>query len=195
MRNYLIIIWLVICTGSYAAITPEWHTGAVVLQNQQVLTGELSVNLYYDLLLLRRENAITVLPVHKVASFHFYDEGVNINRRFVSVSNSDGSVPVFRLYEVVAPGDVLVIRKPKRPGTSNVEDIDFDYFMLHGAKVLPLRRFRGKLYPKLLEYDRMSMLAYMHENKLNPNKAADAIQLIGFYNYLTRTPSYVRLHQ
>ena len=147
-------------------------------------TGQLAIQLAYDIVLLKVNDRVQVYPAHAVESVHFYDERENINRKFLSLAQPDQYARP-ALYEVVVRGEVAVLRRAKDYINTRVSEQDaFDFFLWHDASLIPLNRFRDKIYPMMLARHQTAMTTYKTERDINPNNPADAIRLIKFYNEL-----------
>jgi hypothetical protein len=163
----------------------EWHKGAVVLNNLEVYSGEISVQPIHDLILFRTGETITVYPAHRIKSFNFYDDEANINRKFISLKENHVARRAYHLYEVVLRGELMILRKQKKERSTqqtNHDKFDFDYFINDHENLVSLMYFRSTLYPTILKIYRQEILSFIHQNNLNPNQPGHAIQIIEFYN-------------
>jgi hypothetical protein len=157
----------------------KWSDGVAVLNNGEVITGKFAYN--HDVLLSKAGDHVDVLPSLKVKSFRFYDIQTNVNRHFVSLASSKNlfSTPYF--YEVVVWGNTSVVRKQRHIvdyQSKNKEADHFDYFVLINRELIPLRKFRTKVYPRLLFLASFPLMEWVTQHKLNPNHQADAIRII-----------------
>ena len=172
-----------------------WYSGSVVLESREVLVGEIALEKNHDLILFRKNNHVDVLPAHKIESVQFYDERANINRKFISLQETNLVWKVYRLYEVVVPGDVIVLRKEKAlatPKKSNAHD--FIYVVRYANENFDLKSFRTKVYPTIGKDGGLLLSMFMLDNHLNPNKSANAIQIIKYYNQLKREDPALARH-
>lgn len=163
----------------------QWSRGAIVLADQQVLTGEFCVQVVFDLVLFRDSNSVNVFPAHMISSLQVYDQGANINRRFVVQQTTEHGFTEYRMFEVVVHGALSVMRRQKVSAgdlqtLSNV--YDFDYFIVLDHETWFLQQFREKVYPVILRSCDADMSGFIRDHKLNPNDAAAAIALIQYYN-------------
>ncbi len=159
-----------------------WYSGAVVTKENQVLAGDILFHPRYDLLVVRQNDQTSVMIAGKLKSFQFYDESINVNRKFISFSNA---ALENKIYEVVVSGEVMVLRREKNTTVEIPSDeAGFNYYFLQNGSVRDLRKFRASLYPQLrslLEVERK----HLH---LNPNEPADVIQMIELYNHQFSNP-------
>jgi len=175
--GFLLLIGLVDYAGAFDL---KWSQGVVVMVDGEVRQGEV-VFQFAEIVLLRSEGEVNVLPANKVQSFRYYDQKENINRNFVS-TQPIGKPAAF--YEIVVFGEVSVVRKFKPNVLYNKEHSDkngFDYFVRIQNELVTLKHFRTKVYPTLIEHFHGLPFA-ISERRLNPNYAGDAIQIIQIYN-------------
>ena len=178
---------LVLLSLAAQASTPRWLKGSLVLHTREVLTGEVSIEARHDVVLFRQHGHVEVYPAHKVSAVYYYDTAENINRKFVSLTSTSGYRPVFRLYEVVLSGEVNLLRHERLASTrsSNHEINGFQYLIRFQDDVTTLRKFRSRIYPKLLRAQPASITQFVKGNHLNPSEPAAAIRIIQYYNTLT----------
>src|SRR5688500_8257638 len=93
------------------ASDPEWHQGAIVLQSDDVLRGQVAMHESHDLVLFQSDDGMMVLPAHKVRTVLFYDAASDINRKFVTVRRTENFRFQYRIFEVVISGDITVLRR------------------------------------------------------------------------------------
>lgn len=191
MKHY-ILFFLVLFTGSKQACgSPaiQWHQGTVVMnQSREVLVGEISVDETFHLVLLRKENQVQVLQAHRLEAIYFYDSAMKVNRKFVSL-HAGSSANAYSLYEIVAYGAVQVVRQLKDYGIYVVQPsaVDYSYYVHLDSHLIPLQFFHDRVYQVLREQIAGDELRqYQVANRLNPNKQADAIQLIIQFNAIQR---------
>jgi hypothetical protein len=178
---------LVLCPLLATASIPQWLQGSLVLHTQEVLTGEVSIEACHDVVLFRQNCHVDVYPAHKVSGLYYYDPAANVNRKFVSLASTSGYRPVFRLYEVVLTGEVNLLRhgRPNITHAASHELHGFQYLIRFRDDLLSLRKFRSRIYPKMLRAHSESIGQFVKDNHLNPNDPASAIRIIQYYNTLT----------
>lgn len=185
MKRILVLILFLFTVCKLSAKEMKWFAGSVVLETREVLVGEIAVETHHDLILFRADNQVHVLPAHKIESVQFYDGDENVNRKFVSVQETNLVWKVHRLYEVVVFGDVIVLRKEKTLTTSKKSDAhDFVYFIRYANETVDVKSFRTKVYPAIVKDGGPLLSMFMLDHRLNPNNASNAIQIIKYYNHL-----------
>lgn len=163
----------------------QWNKGAVVLADQQVVTGEFCVQVVYDLIFFKSGESVNVFPAHMVASLQVYDEQANINRKFVVQQSAARGFTEYHIYEVVVHGQMSLLRRQNAlaANLNEMSDVyDFDYFVVMDGETCFLHQFREKVYPVMLKRCDSAVSGYVKDQKLNPNDASAAIQLIQYYN-------------
>jgi hypothetical protein len=94
---------------------------------------------------------------------------------------------------VIVVGEVSVLRKLNHQILTNRKksDIDdYDYFVCAQDNLVPLKQFRNKVYPNLLVSSHQIEIQ-IKAHHLNPNRKADAIQIIQLYNTATSAETLV----
>lgn len=167
--------------GKLTAHDRVWHTGAIVLQTQEVLTGIIAVDPEHGIVLHRSGEQVNIYPAHRVQSLQFFDTKTNINRKYISLTQ--GVWQRYHLYEVVVRGSVHVLRREKQNVASVYSDADsFVYYIYTGSELVQLRAFRKQVYPTLVQEGGVQFSMFVLEQNLNPNDAAHAIRMIQYYN-------------
>lgn len=170
----------------------SWFKGSVTLSNKQVLTGDISVDTQYDLILVRRDNAVDVFPAYRIYSSRMYDSKKDINRRYVSLKDPVNP-RMSKLFEIVISGEVFVLRREvTRFSTTPEHDaLGYEYFVLFENELIDLKQFNPKVYPKLKESE-VAIASFIRQQRLNPNNAANAVQIIQYYNKKVTTAEVTR---
>lgn len=182
MRSVVPIV--VLCLLFYAAIAEEavWYEGSVVLRNDEVLRGRISVEPVHDLILFSANGQLMVYPAARIKAFYFYDAKANINRKFVSLRQRSNAFTADHLYEIVVYGEARVLRRI----ASKLSDPDNDgdgyrYYVQADGNIVPFRKFRSEVYPALLRHSG-TVETYVSENKLQPGNSAHIILIVAYYN-------------
>jgi hypothetical protein len=164
----------------------QWHEGSVVLSDETVLTGSISIEPHHDLILFRASGNPTVYPAHKLKSVYFYDKETNINRRFISQESKVGAATSNKLFEVVTSGEVSILRRMKNVTYTRElsESRDYNYYCKYDGQIVPLRKFTKKIYPSLMSKEHNKLQGFMKENRLQSVMDGHAIQIIEYYNRL-----------
>lgn len=185
-RVILIFIFsFTLCKLSAGADELTWYEGSVVLETREVLVGEISLEVMYDLILFRSNNQITLYRSHRIQSLQFFDAEANINRKFISVWETNGIIRQCHFFESVVKGEVGVLRREKvliKPTSER----DFNYYVQHNDEMFSLYAFRNKVYPSMVVKGGSRLSAFVLDNNLDPNKSANAIEIVIYYNKLVK---------
>lgn len=187
---YIICVIVAIAAGEAAA--QSYFRGSVTLNNKQVLTGEISIDTQYDLVLVRNDGLVDVYPAHRVYASRIYDADKNINRRYVSMKHPINP-RLSQLFEIVISGEVLVLRREVTRYSTTVEHeaLGYNYYLLFENELIELKSFNPKVYPKLKASEE-ALAAFIKNNQLNPNNEAAAVQIIQYYNKQVASVEVVR---
>lgn len=158
-----------------------WYKGSVVLSNQQVVVGDISVYPTHHLIMFRTQEGTTVLPASKLESFFFYDAAANVNRKFISRTDQESILHQHQLYELVLTGAIPVLRKQVLSSEGSDDADDFNYFVLFENALIELRKFKRQVYPKIIR-ESEELLAFVKGNNLDPAKPGNAVKIIRQYN-------------
>ncbi|HEX5171809.1 MAG TPA: hypothetical protein VFW11_21670 [Cyclobacteriaceae bacterium] len=181
MARFLLLLLVIPTINLFAGKPLTWYEGAVVLADQQVLTGQVAVHPRQNIIMFRSGDQQTVYPAHKIQNVFYYDEQFNINRKFVSIANRDHGYAKYELYEIVLRGEVSVLRKERIHLDLN-DQLDFNYFVMYQDEVLPIKQFNKRVYPHLIDCDSFTFSRFIEREHLNPNSLRDAISMIKYYN-------------
>jgi len=179
---WIFIFSFTLCKLSAGVDELTWYEGSVVLETREVLVGEISLEINHDLILFRVNNQVTLYPAHKIHQVRFYDIRSDINRKFISLSDNNGVVHEWHLYETVVRGEVNVLRREKSITTGSSHNDDFVYFVHYNNELSLLYSFRDKVYPAMVLQGGPQFESYVSDHKLNPNKSANAIEIVMYYN-------------
>ncbi len=186
MKAIVSIFCLILSLQLYGQ-SPQWHEGSLVLKNNHVLQGKLAVQPAHDMILFRTKDRMKVYTADKITAAYFYDEATNVNRKYISLDESEYSFSASYLYEVVLFGEVRLVRR-----LSNNAGMDhaqaYRYFVLVGKELVSLKKFRTKVYPDLLSRSE-GLFTFINKYDLNPNNSADIVRIIDYYNQESRMTS------
>jgi hypothetical protein len=165
-----------------------------VLESDIVLTGRISIEPVHDLILVDDGVRRMVYPAHTIKALYFYDESLNINRKFISIKDKDVIRHQHQLFEIVLQGEVTVLRRQKARSSYPSDGLDFSYFVRYGADMVLLRQFNRKVYPALLSKARARLEAFIAANHLGAANDVNSIRIIEFYNQLVLSEEAVAMH-
>jgi hypothetical protein len=160
----------------------SWSKGSVTLANKHVLTGDISVDTQYDLILVRSGDLVDVFPAHRINSSRLYDSKKDINRRYISLKDPINP-RMSKLFEIVISGEIFVLRREVSQFSTTIEHeaLGFEYYVLFENELIALKQFNPKVYPKLKESE-VAVASFIKQHQLSPNNEANAVQIIQYYN-------------
>lgn len=165
----------------------EWFEGSVVLQNDEVRVGTISLEAAHDLILFQEGASRMVYPAHAINSIYFYDKAANINRRYIARKINHGVQTSYQFYEIVISGDVSVLRRQKNIAfKKNSNANDYNYFTLYKNQLTPLNKFEKEIYPQLRLSSNEEFEAFHSTYKPATNELVNSIQIIEFYNSIVK---------
>ena len=182
-----IIYLLLINLLSLPAYSQQWFDGSLVLSNGNVRVGRISIECDHDLVLFEQEAVRTVYPAHKIQSVYFYDYTTNVNSRYQSLRKSEGVGSRFYLYEVVLAGEIDVLRRKKSSAfPKHTAPTDYNYFIHHNNVLVPLRKFKRKIFPYIQSSSDKWLKEFITAKRLNIQLPANAIRIIEYYNSVVK---------
>jgi hypothetical protein len=185
LKGTLLCLLLFYATSTLCQKKLDWREVVVVLRSEQVLSGRLTFEPILGVILFESANGNReVYSAYQVHSLNYYDARNNINRRYVSLKEPSlhrGDT----FYEIVVQGNVSLVRRQIMRFNHLSDVTDFNYFTWFEDKLSPMRHFKRSVYP-VLEQKQAAIAAFRTENQLHPGDMIDAIQLIEFYNKLTK---------
>ena len=184
MRKLLILSLLALSSGAYAK-TIKWYKGTVVLSDERVLVGDISLEPAHDLILIRTGNAVKVYTAYKIKSFNFYDVEQHINRKFLTLKDEETAKIPSHIYEVVLRGKATILRQPKSgfEQENNSSPLkNFNYYVRLDNHLVNIAQFRRAVFPVLLQSHTDQIITFIYQHNLNPNIQDNAIKIIEFYN-------------
>jgi len=175
------MLFFVAVAGEVLANDIVWHKGSIVMNDSEVLVGEIARTSFELLLYKNPEGNVSTYPAHKVSSFRYYDEAANINRAFVSVAAHSMMGRTYKYYERVVYGRISVLRIQKlfsQDFDENDSDL-YDFYIEDEKRVCSIRQFRRRYFDMIREELDSRLISYRH---LDPNTKHGAVSLIVLYN-------------
>lgn len=178
------ILFFVFLSVAVLAKTIEWDNAVVVLNNNEVLVGEVVIQPGLDLILFKAGETRTFYAADKINYININDGDVNIPRKFVSLRSDKHGRPTINLYEVVIQGELSVLRKPRGSSLPDFNDAHgYEYFVKESSGLVKLSDFRKSIYPIIEQYySEGQLMKFMNQENLSPWSPSDAIKLIEIYN-------------
>jgi hypothetical protein len=184
MRPVLILVLLVTCIVGYGKSSLSWYQAVVVLDNNDVIVGEIVIEPSLDVVLVKAGNQRTFYPASRISYINLHDNDVKFPRKFLSLQQEEHGRLVNKLYEVVLQGEFSVIRKPRGASLPHANDVhSYDYFIKDNASIIRFSDFRSRILPVIENYySPKPLMKFLNEEQINPSLPSDVIKLIDIYN-------------
>lgn len=175
---------------------PEWSPGVIVLEDSQVLEGDLNYDHKNGVIQCRNAGKIKAFSSHGVTSFYFINRATNILHRYVAVEQNTGeNYRRKEFFEIVLEGELTILRKrnkstdPVRRGhtmsTYNLMHhiLCYDYYVYHQGEMVKVNKFKKDVVPMMKDKKR-EITTYADKKNLKLYYLMDQISLISYYNGL-----------
>lgn len=204
MKSFLLFFtaYLTFFSSAHAQLSnraTDWHPGLVILNNHEIVKGDISYDYAYDLVMCKEGDKIQTFTTHQASSFKYFDAESNLFHEYVALSNK--ITPEYQqksFYEVVLEGDINYVRKrnrfpayhPKdgylatRNAQMNEHKVCYEYFVQYKDELIKSRRFKQEVLP-IMKSKEYSIDAYMRANNLRTYNIGDQIELVEYYNSAT----------
>ncbi|CAD5293072.1 MULTISPECIES: hypothetical protein [unclassified Imperialibacter] len=194
----LATVFIVVFSCLHSFADQKWSQGVVVLTSGEVKVGLLQYHPKWNAVSFKKEEkelAVQTFPANKLSQFSFFDDHIEVWRRFYTyISNKRGfNQPVF--YEVVIKGDFSLLRKEKpiepmyQDGASSASSINermiweqvagFDFFLSHNSNIVPLGSFKKYIKEEGL-FEELDNFADIH--RLSWRESYDIVMMINYLN-------------
>lgn len=205
--NFMKIIFSLAVFLCYVSITvqasgpithTDWHSGIIILNDQSIISGDISYDYKYDLIMYRNEGKTQTFTSRQISSFSYYDAQKNILHKFITLVYT--SRPYFEqraFFEVILNGDISYLRKHNRFPTydatekqllhlttnrgKNPHVVCYDYFVYINQNLIKASQFNKKVLPLMLKKDQ-SLNNYIKKENLRTYDTGDQITLIRYFN-------------
>lgn len=183
----LVIFGLILCLSSQAADAIRWSKGSVVEKDGQVKIGDISFQ-SIDLILFKADNQIMVYTPYHIKAFFYYDESINVNRKFNSLKLEGNQSPLFYEYVVWGKAQMMRLVKNRNLIKGKLRDTyDYEYLISWNNGYTRLKDFRHEVYPALLAESPV-LEELVHDQKLNPSSIVDVVNILKLYNRVINLP-------
>ncbi|WP_020531687.1 hypothetical protein [Flexithrix dorotheae] len=198
-------ILLFFITISMAKDKLRWNKGVVVLNNNEMIEGNLSYDHERELIMVKLEGTTRAYSSHVVTYFQFFDEILRVSRTYLSISgNQQNKRKSNQFFELVLDGSLPIFRKEKKhinfklvlnhdnPYFSKYNAC-FDYFTYYNGEYIELSEFKDYLYPKLNKQNK-ELISFVDQHNLNLKLTGHLVLLIDYYNSLQIDLDYTKLN-
>lgn len=196
----LLLMLIVGSFTGYAQKFPSelWHTGKVVLETGDTLKGSIKYDLQSDLIQFSTGSSLDLFTARKLTFFEIFDELTKRYRQFYSIPYTTSGAykaPVF--FELLTEGKMTLLCRESIEyrtysnsfysyGTSSRLVLVYNYFLLNDKG--EIEPFVGKRADLLALMGNQAPLVqkYMKSNKLDPAERNEFVQIVQYYNSLSK---------
>ncbi|MDZ7605349.1 MAG: hypothetical protein U5K79_07115 [Cyclobacteriaceae bacterium] len=174
--------------------TGDWFSGVVILNNLEILTGELKISGKYDAVQVIVYGAIRTIPAREIVKVSFHDPSVNCVRTLITTSSGKSKGHI-GFYEVLIHGEVSLLASYQHynrfDGASkllsdNTVEIpeDMQLYFYDGKTVIASRNFRKQVYPAFMNVFGDDLTDYIKSHRVRLEDALGQIMLLQRFNLL-----------
>ncbi|MEM9832361.1 MAG: hypothetical protein AAF944_17145 [Bacteroidota bacterium] len=202
MKKLLLTAIATVGAISFAFSAPQtaWSFGVIVIDDDQILQGEIRYNYAHDLVMYRKnaDATLQIFSTNRIHSFRYYDDEqdrVRYFRKYTFRENEYITRPGF--FEVVLSGNVSYLRKHngtayfdatdsrrfavKRSGRVSPEVICYNYYVQLNGEIIQAKLFKRKVLPWLLKQN-IAVKDHMKKHGLRSSYVDDQIRLLRYAN-------------
>ncbi len=197
------MIWVISVVGVTAGFsfpfhssTALWCPGKVVLEDEQVVSGEINYDLKFNAVQVRQGKTVRTYTAEQIAQFDLYDQVKHRDRRYVAIDHpmKEG----YRrktFFEVLSNGPLTMLRKTKYVRRPRVTE-DFraphiylnavcrhDYFLFNEGQIVEVDDFEEQVLPLMSRHEE-PIDDYIKAGKLKLRKIHEQMRLVYLYNQL-----------
>ena len=200
MKKYLVVLILVSVSITQSMSSPInagfWCPGSVTLENQQVVSGEVSYDLKFNAVQVRHDGVVRTYTAEKVAYFDLFDQVKHRDRHYVAIDHQVYEGYQRRtFFEVLTDGDLTILRKTKYVRKPRVTE-DFraphiylnavckhTYYAFSEGKFFEISDFKEQVLPLMSEHE-ATVNHYIEQCKLKLRKVHEQMRVVHLYNQL-----------
>jgi hypothetical protein len=212
MKQYIFLFlgFLLLNSSSFAqfsARSTDWYPGIIILENEEIVKGEISYDFANDLVMCKSEEKISTFGPHQTRSFRYYEKENNVFHNYEVLQIQQNSFYTRKaFFEIVLEGNVKYVRKHNRyPVTqpqeghlayrrSNPHLVAYDYYTQLEGELIKSRHFKKEVLPALLNKDQR-VAAFIKENKLRTYDIGDQIVLLDYFNHTIDKTKQTAIHK
>lgn len=189
--------------------TLEWYKGAIVLSSHDVVTGDVSYNPTYDVVLHRSEGKMQTFTASQVNYFHIINKHTGQMRRFVALPHQSSLNFLYErnyFFEILLSGEVTFLRKTNKNrgfihhaqksaklSRLNLDNLCYNYYMLHNEALVRVKNFEKDALPLLTHAD--GIHEYIEARNIKKFTPRNQLVVIHFYNIMHKAGHDLHLVQ
>ena len=188
------------CFSLNAIALPDyglWCQGKALLENGDLLEGEISLDLKFEVVRVKKDGFVHAYTAQSVAYFELFDHIKKINRKYISVENKvHPGYERKSFFEVISHGELSFLRQSeyvRRPRAT--EDIRAPHvylnsickhiYYMHDQEegLLRIQNFRKEVIPRMVGYEE-EVNNYIKSCRLTLRKVHEQVRVFNLYNQL-----------
>jgi hypothetical protein len=199
MKNVYLLLMALVMSFQTIAI-PDfglWCNGQAVLENGEVLAGDISFDLKFEVVRVKKNGIVHAYTAEGLAYFEMYDHIKRIHRKYVSVDS-----PVHpgysrrAFFEVISHGELSFLRRSeyvRRPRATEdmraphvyLNSICKHIYYLHDAEegLVQVDNFKKEVLPRMERYEKQ-VDDYIDRCHLSLKKVHEQVRVVNLYNQL-----------
>ena len=200
MKKCLVILVTLLISAAQSISSPInrgfWCPGSVTLENQQVVSGDVSYDLKFNAVQVRQNGIVHTYTAEKVAHFDLYDQIKHRDRHYVAIDHRlDEGYQRKTFFEVLTEGNLTILRKTKYVRKPRVTE-DFraphiylnavckhTYYAFSEGQFFKIDNFKTQILPLMSQYEDM-VNDYIRECRLKLRKVHEQMRVVHLYNQL-----------
>ena len=200
MKKYLVVLIAVLASVVQGITSPIkqgfWCPGSVTLENQQIVTGDVSYDLKFNAVQVRHQGVVRTYTAEKVAHFDLFDQVKHRDRHYVAINHRvEDGYQRKTFFEVLTDGDVTILRKTKYVRKPRVTE-DFraphiylnavckhTYYAFGEGEFFEIEDFREQVLPLMSQHED-TVNDYIKQCKLKLRKVHEQMRVVHLYNQL-----------
>ena len=173
-----------------------WCRGSVTLENQQVVTGEVSYDLKFNAVQVRRNGVVHTYTAENVAHFNLFDQIKHRERSYVAIDHQlDEGYERKTFFDVLTDGDLTILRRTKYLRRPRVTE-DFraphiylnavckhTYYAFSNGEFFEIEDFKEQVLPLMNRHEEV-VSDYIDHCKLKLRKVHEQMRVVHLYNQL-----------
>lgn len=173
-----------------------WCPGKVVLENQQVVRGEINYDLKFNAVQVRHDGVIRTYTAERIAYFDLFDQVKHRDRHYIAIDHQlDEGYRRKTFFEVLTEGDLTVLRKTKYVRRPRVTEdkraphiylntvCKHSYYLFNEGEFFEVDDFKGQVLP-LMSRHQAAVSDYIRQCKLKLRKVHEQMRVVHLYNQL-----------
>ncbi len=185
---------LILSLDSIAKETGDWFEGVVIMNNHEIICGDVKISGAFNLVQVNVSGAIRCIPAREIEQIRFHDQSINTIRIIITNASGDASdQPGF--FELIIRGEVSLLATyqdysqfdPSK-GTLNGKSVylpdDMELYFYDGKTIVSTHDFRKQAYPAFMKIFRNELTKFIRAQRIRIDKPADQIRLLKHFNLL-----------